>query len=158
MDPDPAPFSPCLLCSNFRELVQEHRKEVEGAVVSAEPLTDSQFNAIVGKMQKLTASGEKLLIKRQVDPDLIGGFVIRVGDRVQDLSVAAQIARMQKHLGTFFSSNPAVHDTQHRYSTPSIIVVVVVVPVFRCADRSLHASCSSMIDATAQAVDKVLKA
>jgi len=94
----------------FYQLLAEDRKERYGAILSAEPLTDAQYNAISSKMHKLVAPGEKLVIDREIVPDLVGGFMIRVGNRIQDLSVAKQIDRMEAHLRTFFASDPQAVD------------------------------------------------
>ena len=45
------------------------------------------------------------LVCRQIEPALVGGFAIRIGGRVQDLSVASQINRMEAHLKQFFAKN-----------------------------------------------------
>jgi F-type H+-transporting ATPase subunit delta len=94
----------------FNLLLAEHRKEQYGAIISAVPLTDQQYEQITAKMNKLVKPNEKLLIERQIDPNLLGGFQIRVGNRVQDLSVAAQITRMEKTLHEFLSSNAQAVD------------------------------------------------
>lgn len=41
---------------------------------------------------------ECLLIIAQVNPDLVGGLVVEIGDRTVDLSVSSKIAKMNKAL------------------------------------------------------------
>jgi len=93
----------------YTKLVAEARNEVRAAIVSAEPLTEQQYAAIAAKMQKL-APGANLVIEREVNAALVGGFVIRVGNKVQDLSVNTQIERMEVHLKKFFDSNEKAVD------------------------------------------------
>jgi len=95
---------------NFIKLLSEHRKERHGAVISAEPLSDTHFEKIREKMQKLVRPDEKLILAREVDPELVGGFIIRLGNQAQDLSVSAQIGRMETHLREFFSKNKQAAD------------------------------------------------
>lgn len=94
----------------FNVLVAEHRKEKTGSIISAEPLSEKQYEAIGAKMRKLVKPDETLLITRELEPSLVGGFIIRIGNRAQDLSVASQISRMESHLKDFFATNSAAVD------------------------------------------------
>ncbi len=40
----------------------------------------------------------KLVVKNVVNPELIGGIKIRIGDRIYDGSVKAQLDRMERQL------------------------------------------------------------
>lgn len=93
------------IAKNFNVLLAEHRKEKSGAIISAEPLSEQQYAAITAKMNKLVKPDEKLIINREIEPALVGGFIIRIGNRAQDLSVQSQITRMEKHLKAFFAQN-----------------------------------------------------
>jgi hypothetical protein len=99
-------------------------------VACFQPLSEKQYEAISAKMRKLVKPDETLVITRevpqpssspsmtpfgrspvthlQVEPALVGGFIIRIGNRAQDLSVANQITRMEAHLKDFFAKNNAV--------------------------------------------------
>ncbi len=76
-----------------RRLYNELRGRVEVQVRSAQPLTAAQ--------QKLTANQLRQSLGREVDmqwdldPQLIGGLVIRVGDTVYDGSVANRLQRLR---------------------------------------------------------------
>jgi len=94
----------------FGILVSEHRKEKQGAIISAEPLSEKHYTAIYEKMKQLLKPGEQLTVTREIDPSLIRGFMIRVGNRIQDLSVQAQILRMEGHLKQFFAKNKTAAD------------------------------------------------
>lgn len=65
-------------------------------VMSALPLTEEEQKAIKGEMlQKL---GEKAEVSFNVDPDILGGLIVRVGDKVVDGSVAGQIQNLRNSL------------------------------------------------------------
>lgn len=98
------------IARNFGVLVAENRKEKHGAIISAEPLSEKHYDAITAKMQKLVKADEKLLVTREIEPNLVGGFIVRIGNRAQDLSVQSQIARMEQHLKDFFSKNKEAVD------------------------------------------------
>jgi len=95
---------------NFSLLAAEHRKEKRGAIISAEALSEKQYDAITAKMQKLVKPDETLIVSREIEPALVGGFIVRVGNRAQDLSVQSQIKRMELHLKEFFSKNKEAVD------------------------------------------------
>jgi F-type H+-transporting ATPase subunit delta len=63
-------------------------------VRTAEALTEDQLSSIVNRLKQTL--GLDVLVKTQVDPDLIGGLVVRVGDTVFDGSVANQLVHLRK--------------------------------------------------------------
>jgi F-type H+-transporting ATPase subunit delta len=89
----------------YKGFVQERKKAeaavkgelpVEVTIVSAAALTPLQVDNLKGMLKKrFNTSAEPEL---KVDPDLIGGIKLIIGDRVYDQSVKGQLARMRKHL------------------------------------------------------------
>jgi F-type H+-transporting ATPase subunit delta len=50
-------------------------------------------------MSKISSSVKgKLEVEELVDKDLIGGFIVRMGDKQIDASVASQLTRMKQEL------------------------------------------------------------
>lgn len=76
--------------------MQERRDQQEVIVESAIPLTDDLRQSIKDQMSRRIGR-EALLIER-VNPELIGGVVIRVGDMQIDASVASRIAALRRKL------------------------------------------------------------
>ena len=68
----------------------------EATVTSALPLTKSQVDAIKAKLMEMT--GSKIIMKQKVDASLIGGFTIRMGDRLIDGSIARQLAELRSQM------------------------------------------------------------
>jgi ATP synthase F1 delta subunit len=77
--------------------VDEHRREADAEVVSAVPLTDTQREAVVQRL-KVTNNLQSCVLTTRVDPDILGGLVIRVGDKLIDGSVVAQLSSMREQL------------------------------------------------------------
>lgn len=79
------------------EIERAGRKDrVDATVTSAVPLTDDERKAIEAR---LTARyGNDLPITYEVDPGILGGLVVRVGDRMVDGSVAAKLGRLRQSL------------------------------------------------------------
>jgi F-type H+-transporting ATPase subunit b len=69
---------------------------VSAEVVSALPLTDDE-QAIV-KKDILSKMGTQIVVNFRVDPSILGGLVIHVGDKVLDGSVAGQLEVLRQSL------------------------------------------------------------
>lgn len=65
---------------------------VDARVDSAYPLTDAQLVDIVATLE--SRYGRKVKATVHVEPDLIGGVSIRVGDEVMDASVRGKLAQL----------------------------------------------------------------
>lgn len=83
--------------ANFLEKVREYRKIGVAKVVSATELTTEQKKRIEEKLLSQTAY-ESFEMQYTVDKTLIGGMVIRIGDRVVDASIKSKIERMAASL------------------------------------------------------------
>jgi len=75
------------------EIYREQNNIALATVSSAVPLSDEQQSQISLKAQAV-AGTEKVEIQQQVDPSLIGGFVLSVGSKVIDASLAGQVRRL----------------------------------------------------------------
>lgn len=81
----------------FLEVVREYRKIGKASVTSAFELTKEQKQKIEKKLLDSTEYVE-FLIDYKVDPSIVGGLIIRVGDRVVDSSIKSKIESMRKDL------------------------------------------------------------
>lgn len=72
------------------------------SVKTAVPLDDSVRNEIANQLSSVM--NRQVRLTESVDPDLIGGMVIRVGDRVFDGSVANRLNSMARKTRAGFSS------------------------------------------------------
>ncbi len=75
------------------ELYREQRNIALATVTSASELSSDQEADLLKKV-KSVAGTDKLEINLKVDPDLIGGFVVNVGSKVIDASLAGQVRRL----------------------------------------------------------------
>ena len=76
----------------FELLKEEREGTVEAEIVSAFPLDDAQTGSLVADLERKFK--RKILPKVSVDPSLIGGVRIAVGDEVIDASVTGRLAGM----------------------------------------------------------------
>ncbi len=69
------------------------RGEVKASVTVAQPLSDQHASAMTATIK--AALGDKVAIQVDVDPDLLGGMVVRVGSRMIDNSLRTKIDKLQ---------------------------------------------------------------
>jgi len=81
----------------FIQRVKEYKKIGSVSVSSAMELKADQKSRLEEKLLADTSYVE-LEMDYQVDPSLIGGMVIRIGDRVVDSSIRTRIYRLKKEL------------------------------------------------------------
>lgn len=83
----------------FIAKTKEFKKIGVASVTSAAELSDVQKKKIVEKLLSST-SYKEFEMNYKVDPELIGGVVIRIGDRVVDGSVRNKLANLKKELSS----------------------------------------------------------
>jgi F-type H+-transporting ATPase subunit delta len=76
----------------FDELRNGHEGVLDAQIASAYPLVDQQVADIVATLKQ--KYGKQIKATVHVDPDLIGGVSIRIGDEVIDASVRGKLAQM----------------------------------------------------------------
>jgi len=67
------------------------RGEVEVTITSADPLNKTQTAAVSEAMKSQVPAGAKVVLKMEVNPDIMGGLQIQIGDKFLDLSVGSKI-------------------------------------------------------------------
>lgn len=88
--------------SQFFSQYNQIKGVVVAKVTSATPLSESSKKEIEARVAK--ATNGNVILETKVDPDLIGGFVLTVGDKQYDASLAKSLKELKKE----FSSNAYV--------------------------------------------------
>lgn len=81
----------------FRVLAARHRGEVSAEVTSAHPLTPEQAAALEAQLGETTGKRVKLMAK--VDPNLLGGLIVKLGTRMIDSSLRTKLQSLEAALG-----------------------------------------------------------
>jgi F-type H+-transporting ATPase subunit delta len=80
----------------FNELWAEENKLLEVEITSAVELDKSRVKEIGKKIEEHT--GRRIELKAEVDPDVLGGLVMRVGNMVLDASVRGRLEKLRKEV------------------------------------------------------------
>jgi len=80
----------------YRELVDQKLNRVRASVTVARVPDEALKESIRAALSKLLS--KDVITQFQVDPDILGGAVIRVGDRIYDGSARRRLLRLRRHL------------------------------------------------------------
>ena len=81
---------------NYKQLYHELQGKQEAHVTTAVPLTPALEKAVMEKINTLT--DKKVELVSTVDKDIIGGFILRLGDKQFDASVSNQLQSLKHKL------------------------------------------------------------
>jgi F-type H+-transporting ATPase subunit delta len=84
------------VAAEFRRLDNARQGITLATATSAAPLSADEIRDVTGRMEQLT--GGRVELDVQVDPSLLGGLVVRVGDRLIDGSVRGRLERLRNQL------------------------------------------------------------
>lgn len=80
----------------FLEMVKSSNGILKATVTSAIQLKDSQLSTIKNKLEESVEA--KVELEAVVDPSIIAGLIIRLGDKVVDASVQGKMQALKKEL------------------------------------------------------------
>ena len=81
-----------------QKLIADHKGEVTAEVTAAQALDQSQIDAIAGNLKKVL--GKKVNVSLNVDPEIMGGLIVKVGSQHIDSSVRTKLERLHRALKT----------------------------------------------------------
>lgn len=82
----------------FIKMAKEAEGILKGMITSAMPLTNKQIAQIETNLEQST--GKTLELEVTVDPSLIGGMIVRIGDKVVDGSIKGQMDTLKSQLNS----------------------------------------------------------
>lgn len=80
----------------FHELVLEDRGVVVADITTAVALDDREADRVRDRLAQMV--GKEVQIRRHVDPEIIGGIVIHMGDTLIDGSVRTQLRQLRQRM------------------------------------------------------------
>jgi F-type H+-transporting ATPase subunit delta len=86
------------VAAEFARLDDRRKGITHATATSAAPLTDLEVRALTARLEQMT--GGTIALTTDIDEDLLGGLVVRVGDRLIDGSVRGRLERLRNQLAT----------------------------------------------------------
>lgn len=86
------------IASEFARLVKEDQGIVEARLITARSVDRSLVEEIKQELEKNT--GKKVEMQIEIDPHLIGGTIIILGDKIIDKSIRHQLNQLKEQMST----------------------------------------------------------
>ncbi len=86
------------IAESFQDQYNEMHNITTAHVTTAQAISDDLLDSIKSKLPALGVRGGTVEIEKSVDPSLIGGFILQVGDKLIDASVKTKLANLKKQL------------------------------------------------------------
>ena len=86
-----------VLYATAKEFINQYnilKNVVKATVTSASPLSSDNITQIEDVVKK--AFKGEVILTVQIDPDLIGGFILKVGDKQFDTSLSSKLNKLKK--------------------------------------------------------------
>ena len=84
------------VAAEFRRLDDARQGITHATAVSAADLTAEEIKQLTERLEQET--GGRVALDVKVDPSLLGGLIVRVGDRLMDGSVRGRLERLRNQL------------------------------------------------------------
>ena len=84
------------VAAEFRRLDDDRQGITHATATSATELTQGEVRQLTARLEQST--GGRIALDFEVDPSLLGGLVVRVGDRLIDGSVRGRLERLRNQL------------------------------------------------------------
>ncbi|AOT70074.1 F0F1 ATP synthase subunit delta [Geosporobacter ferrireducens] len=84
------------IAKEYHKLANAHNNVVEAVAVTTLLLKDEEKAKLVAKLTAVT--GKRVQLKNQIDPAIIGGMLVRIGDQVIDGTIQNRLNKLQEDL------------------------------------------------------------
>ena len=84
------------VAAEFRRLDDERNGVTHAVATTASPLEPSEIKLLTTRLETMT--GGKVELTVETDPSVLGGLIVRVGDRLIDGSVRGRLERLRNRL------------------------------------------------------------
>lgn len=86
------------IAAAYKQLADEARGTADAEVTTATPMAEEDQKRLAAVFEKIL--GKKVRIIHQVDPEILGGVIVRIGDRLYDGSLKTKLHHFQRKLAT----------------------------------------------------------
>ena len=86
------------VAQEFARLDDQRKGVTHAAATSATPLGDDELKAVTARLEEIV--GGRVELTTDVDPTILGGLVVRIGDQLIDGSVLGRLERLRNQLAS----------------------------------------------------------
>jgi len=86
------------VAADFRRLYNRRAGIVEAIATSAAPLSDDEVRILRERIGAIAGHGRQVQLQLEVDPSLLGGITVQLGDTLIDGSVRGRLERLRGQL------------------------------------------------------------
>lgn len=84
------------ICDEFASLYDTHTGVIRARIIAAHALDVEQLNTLTAQLTNRFSA--KVVPTMEIDPDLVGGFIVVTGDQVFDYSIRTQLDRLRTNI------------------------------------------------------------
>lgn len=84
------------IIGKFGDIASEQKGQVKAVVTTAEGLDRAEVEQIQAGLKKMLATGQSLVLEEKVDPSIISGIIVDIGDKHVDMSVLSRVRKLQQ--------------------------------------------------------------
>ncbi|CAN0043402.1 unnamed protein product [Discosporangium mesarthrocarpum] len=79
----------------YTKMLKAKRGEIDAVVTTAEPLSPAQEKSLATALKTQVGAGKTVSLTTEVNPALVGGLTVQIGDKFLDLSIASKITSIK---------------------------------------------------------------
>lgn len=84
------------VAATYAQLMKAKRGQVDATIISAHKLTAGQADQIAAAIKATSKDAKEVVISSKIDPSIIGGIQVQIGDQFLDLSIKARIEEISR--------------------------------------------------------------
>ncbi|KAF3820525.1 hypothetical protein GH733_013701 [Mirounga leonina] len=88
--------------SAFSTMMSVHRGEVPCTVTTASPLDEATLTELKTVLKSFLSKGQVLKLEVKTDPSIMGGMIVRIGERYADMSAKTKIQKLSRAMREVF--------------------------------------------------------
>ena len=82
----------------FIEQYNIHNEITSATITTAERVSNDVIDDIKKNIDTMGVSSKNIVVTEVIDPEIIGGYILQVGDKLLDASVKASLAKMKQEI------------------------------------------------------------
>lgn len=84
------------IVKDYKRLANAHNNIIEAVAITAIPMPEEEKSALENKLSNLT--GKMIRLENKIDNSILGGILVRIGDKVIDGTIQGRLNELQENL------------------------------------------------------------